>query len=673
MIKPIDLKKSKMEQDFYYTELEKKDIEIARLKAQVNYHDKLFSKLPTGLVLRRLDKTIIDCNEAYANIVGRTKEDILKSLYNSITPLKYKDVDNEQIELVTNTGSFGPYEKEYIHSDGHLVPVRLRGMILKISGINCLWASVEDISDLRENEEKILENEKKYQSLFEEIDSAILVIEDNKFVECNNAVVKMLGYKSKEELLQTHPSELSPEKQPDGKLSYEKAEEMMNLALEHGTHHFEWVHTRANGENFPVEVWLSIVNYNNKKIIHTVWRDLTIKKRNEEYLRKLEKAFEYAPVSIYITDIDYNIEYINPFFKELTGFSEKDVIGKNAHLFRTHKHPQSFYEHLENAIFNNKVWKSEILSKKKSGEEFWASIAISPILDENKNISHFLVIKEDITEKKKAREELVELNTKLRRSERKGIKEAKNLSLLNSKLEKSENELIQLNKEQERLLSIIAHDLRGPFAGFLSLTQFLKDEHDKLKEKDILKLANSLNSAANNTFKLLENLLAWTQSKDKHQFICQEILDLGEMVDEIINLFSEMANNKGVTLSKSINTSNFVYADKHMLNTILRNLVSNALKFTKDGGRIDISSLIYNKDFLEIIVRDTGVGISEDDCMKIFKIDQKHTTLGTNKEKGTGLGLLLCKEFTEKHGGEIWVDSTVGIGSEFTFTIPISK
>jgi PAS domain S-box-containing protein len=130
------------------------------------------------------------------------------------------------------------------------------------------------------------ESESKYKSLFEMSEDAILVVENNTFVDCNQAVVTMLGYKTKEEFLNTHPSELSPEKQPDGRFSYEKAQEMMSLALINGSHHFEWMHTRANGENFPVEVWLSKVAFDNKILINTIWRDLTKKKKIEQTLRK---------------------------------------------------------------------------------------------------------------------------------------------------------------------------------------------------------------------------------------------------------------------------------------------------------------------------------------------------------------------------------------------------
>ena len=134
--------------------------------------------------------------------------------------------------------------------------------------------------------ELVKESELKYKSLFEMSGEAILIIENNTFVECNLAVVKMLGYESKEQLLNTHPSVLSPEKQPDGRLSFEKAQEMMEIAIKKGSNHFEWMHTRANGENFPVEVWLSKVVVKNKFYINTIWRDLTEKKKAEQTIQK---------------------------------------------------------------------------------------------------------------------------------------------------------------------------------------------------------------------------------------------------------------------------------------------------------------------------------------------------------------------------------------------------
>lgn len=181
-------------------------------------------------------------------------------------------------------------------TDKHIVSELLTGDLESLSPEQLLVLSEhllkevnhlrEVITNLKNQQDQASENESKYTSLFEMSDDAILVIDKEQFVDCNQAVVKMLGYKNKTEVLNTHPSELSPEFQPDGRRSFEKAEEMMQLAMTKGSHHFEWVHTRANGEDFPVEVWLSKVEFGDKILINTIWRDLTEKKKAEALILK---------------------------------------------------------------------------------------------------------------------------------------------------------------------------------------------------------------------------------------------------------------------------------------------------------------------------------------------------------------------------------------------------
>lgn len=166
-------------------------------------------------------------------------------------------------------------------------PISKNEIAVKINALKRQISNLkQENKNLKKIEQTLDESESKYRSLFEMSDDAILVIENEKFVDCNRAVVKMLGYKNKKELLNTHPSELSPLKQPDGRLSYEKAGVMMALALKNGSHHFEWIHTKANGENFPVEVWLSSLKFKGKILINTIWRDLTEKKKAENLILK---------------------------------------------------------------------------------------------------------------------------------------------------------------------------------------------------------------------------------------------------------------------------------------------------------------------------------------------------------------------------------------------------
>ncbi|MCD4665135.1 MAG: PAS domain S-box protein [Bacteroidales bacterium] len=217
------------------------------------------------------------------------------------------------------------------------------------------------IIQLRDTYEKALkESEEKYRILFEKSDDAILIIDENKFVDCNNSVVKMLRYKNKEELLNTHPSELSPEKQPDGRLSYEKAEEMMETALNKGINHFEWIHRRADGEDFPVEVWLTAIPYKGKKIIHTAWRDITERKRAEKAFKESEEnlnsLFNTVDVFLLISDSSGNILKVNDTVIKLLGYSEKELLNMNV-LFL---HPENRHEEVKKTM--NLIIEGEIHS-----------------------------------------------------------------------------------------------------------------------------------------------------------------------------------------------------------------------------------------------------------------------------------------------------------------------
>lgn len=239
-----------------------------------------------------------------------------------------------------------------------------------------------------------------------------------------------------------------------------------------------------------------------------------------------------------------------------------------------------------------------------------------------------------------------------------------------NKLHESERKLKELNRTKDKFFSIIAHDMRGPFSGFLVFTKVFVDEYDNLDKEKIFQMARNMNRSAQVLFDFLENLLDWSRSQmGKLEFVPTKT-DLFEVVDRNVQLLSATAEGKSINLNHSIPQNTFIFADTDMLNTILRNLISNALKFTHEGGRVSINIEKHNDTFMRISVEDTGIGMLKSDIEKIFKIDTKYSTPGTNNEKGTGLGLILCKELTRKHKGDIWVESEAGKGTTVYITIP---
>lgn len=230
-------------------------------------------------------------------------------------------------------------------------------------------------------------------------------------------------------------------------------------------------------------------------------------------------------------------------------------------------------------------------------------------------------------------------------------------------------ELSLANKTKDKFFSIIAHDLSNLFGSFANLREIWNYYKEGAPEEHFVKILVSTQESAERGYNLFLNLLEWARTQtEKIEFQPQK-LNLRELVEENCKLFSNKANKKSIRLNIGIPEYTIVFADKNMLNTILRNLISNALKFTPNFGEVEITSNT-TKGFNEIIVSDNGVGIKEENISKLFRIDTKHKTLGTNQENGTGLGLILCKEFIDKHNGKIYLKSIQNKGTQFSIKLP---
>ncbi len=237
-------------------------------------------------------------------------------------------------------------------------------------------------------------------------------------------------------------------------------------------------------------------------------------------------------------------------------------------------------------------------------------------------------------------------------------------------LRESEALLRELNATKDKFFNIVAHDLKNPFTSLLGATELLFENIEKMDAEKIKRLAQILNDSAKSGYAILLNLLDWSRSQTGLIKINPERINLKKLLDENISEMQLFLNNKEINLNSEATEDMYIFVDKNMLNTILRNLISNALKFTCRGGSIVIRANISEQKVI-ISVKDTGIGISDDNVDKLFRIDSKYTRPGTDKEQGTGLGLKLSKEFVEKLGGKIWVKSIENKGSEFIFSIPL--
>ncbi|MDF1548777.1 MAG: PAS domain-containing sensor histidine kinase, partial [Bacteroidales bacterium] len=243
------------------------------------------------------------------------------------------------------------------------------------------------------------------------------------------------------------------------------------------------------------------------------------------------------------------------------------------------------------------------------------------------------------------------------------------------KLRESENKLKELNASKDKFFSIISHDLRSPFNQLIGATELLLTKLDEYDKVMIRKFLTLLNVEAVQSYRLLENLLQWSKNQRGLIQFDPKPVNLPKLIDDLLLIYAPMATDKKIDIELDIQRDLHYYADKEMLSTIMRNLISNAIKFTDKNGLITIIAKekmdeenMLN-EYLEVSVSDTGVGIPEDTLPKIFTINEANSSKGTYNEFGSGLGLVLCKDFVERHNGDIWVESTYGEGSTFYFTL----
>lgn len=243
------------------------------------------------------------------------------------------------------------------------------------------------------------------------------------------------------------------------------------------------------------------------------------------------------------------------------------------------------------------------------------------------------------------------------------------LEVKNALLEAQVKQLQEMNASKDKFISIISHDLQSPFSSLRGLIQFTAENLDDYNKNELGNIMDMLGNSTDNLYALIENLLTWSRIQRGVLEHCPQQIDLREAVLQNMALFARNAEDKQIIFTNQITAHLLVYADYNMIHAILRNLISNALKFSYPGGSVEFSAIL-RESAVEVAVADHGIGIPPEHLPKLFRIDARYKRLGTAREKGTGLGLILCKEFVEKNGGEIWIESEIEHGTTVKFTLP---
>lgn len=768
---------------FYYNSSQKlkkeirsrKKLESFLLEGDEKYHT-LFANSPDAYLII-IDGVFADCNQATERILGYNREQIIGNPPAFFSPefqpdgRKSAESANEIIREALRNGK-NTFEWVHRKYDGSEFMVEVSIGLMKLQGKPALFTTWRDISERKLAEELLKASETRFKTIFNEAPLGIALIDSSTghIYEVNPMFAKITE-RTLEEIVNidwmsiTHPDDIHAD--------------LANMAAMNAgkTNGFQMEKRYLNKEGSSIWINMTIASIDVEDKAHPqhlcMIENITERKRAREEKRKIDDqirtlslAIEQSPVVTVITDVTGNIEFANPKFYEITGYSAEEVIGKNPRILSSGNKSRSEYKELWETILSGRNWHGVFRNKKKNGEFYWESAIISPVKNEEGAITHFLAVKEDITERKQSKKMLqdiisenpisiqilnkngytiqgnpafiklfgtipppdfsifADLQSKSPEFE-KLILFAKNGEVVHfpdmyynlndispdfpdnplwisafifplnngsgkpeqfvlmheniTERKKTEQiiqfqnqELISLNSDKDRFISILAHDLKNPFNTILGYLELLTENIRKYDIDKIEKQIAIINNSAQNTYNLLLDILLWARSQSgKIPFEPKELI-CNDICKTVLPEMQFLADTKRITISHSSDDDVAIFADIDMLKTILRNLISNAIKFTNHGGKINIS-IKQQADSQIISVSDDGVGMVSDILNKLFESTRIHSTMGTANESGTGLGLMICKEFVEKHGGRIWAESKPGKGSTFYFTLPIKN
>lgn len=385
------------------------------------------------------------------------------------------------------------------------------------------------------------------------------------------------------------------------------------------------------------------MNIKNSRESKTIPEKTTYNPNFVEEKDKLYKSlFELSPVGVILEDSEGNILDVNDAICESSGYSKEEMVHMNVKQLAPAEHKELVKFNILK-LLNGEVLFHEVENIRKDGTVNYMELREKKIVLPDGNTG-ILVFANDVTTRRLAEESV----------------------------KKYMQELETANATRDKFFSIIAHDLKSPFNAILGFSKLLFDDYNNFNEEEKLTIIENIKLSSESTYKLLQNLLEWARMQTNQIVIKSEDLDISVIINDTIDLLKSQAEQKNIRIFSSVRFNTLIYADENIIKTVLRNLISNAIKFSHPGNKVKIFSEKV-EDKIRISVQDFGVGLSDAEKENLFKLDSKYKRPGTQNERGTGIGLMLCKEFIERNGGFIEIESSTDSGSIFSIVAPEGK
>jgi len=566
-------------------------------------------------------------------IIGRKVIDFIHPDYKEIISQRISFINSNFVDIPINVN-------KYICLDGSTVDVEVMATAFIYKGKNAALVVSRDITERKKSDEALKASEERYRILIESMHDGVMQVDTNDKIQfANNRICEIFGY-SNEEMIGKAGIDLVVF-EDDRNIVREKFSQHRNgISIKHVTRgkkksgEILWLNVSAT----PVKDEFGVV-----KSSVIFMSDITDHKRAEDELIKISQAINQSPVTVVITDVKGDIEYVNPKFVETTGYTPEEVIEKNPRILKSDEKSPEEYKELWDTITSGKVWIGEFHNKKKNGELFWENASISPVKNSEGKITHFLAVKEDITEKKQKEIELIKAKEKAEESER----------------------------LKSNFLANMSHELRTPMVGILGFAELMKDMTDNPELKEF---SDYITRSGKRLMETLNLILDLSRIEAGKLEIKSSDVNIVTLTKEVYENYIAEAKKKNLMFSFNSSSEKIISkVDDRMLWEAINNLINNAIKFTKKGEvKVEVKTEKINNEKKAVIsVSDTGIGIPKDSINLIFE-EFRQVSEGYGRGfQGTGLGLTITKNFVEKTGGIITVKSEVGVGSVFTIELPL--